>query len=120
LLSVPIWQLTLTVNGTNFGSAILTAANFASARFEVNGGAAPDFTKALLQGATFDADANLVNSVLLNAFVDFGKTSDPHSFNKVYLLLTTDYTGFRGWTGSKRPCVQLTYSTFTALPPKHR
>ena len=69
---------TTTVNGTNFGSAILAAANFASAKFQVNGGAAPDFTKALLQGATFDADANLVNSVLLNAFVDFGKASNPY------------------------------------------
>ena len=58
------------INGTKFGSAILAAANFSGAQFQVNGGAAPDFTKALLQGATFDADANLVNAVLLNAFVE--------------------------------------------------
>ena len=106
-----------TINGTNFGSAILAGANFASAQFQVNGGAAPDFTKALLQGAAFDKDANLVNTVLLNAFVDFGKASNPNSFNILYLLLTTDYTGFRGWTGSSRPCVQLTYGSFTAVPP---
>ena len=106
-----------TINGTNFGSAILANANFASAQFQVNGGAAPDFTKALLQGAAFDKDANLVNTVLLNAFVDFGKAGNPNSFNILYLLLTTDYTGFRGWTGSKRPCVQLTYGSFTAVPP---
>lgn len=105
------------VNGTIFGSAILAGANFASAQFQVDGGAAPDFTKALLQGATFDADANLVGTVLLNAFVDFGKASNPNSFNILYLLLTTDYTGFRGWTGSSQPCVQMTYGAFTAVPP---
>jgi len=106
-----------TINGTNFGSAILVAANFASAKFQVDGGAAPDFNKALLQGATFDTDADLVNSVLLNAFVDFGKASNPFAGNAVYLLLTTDYTGFRGWTGSKRPCVELSYPSFTVVPP---
>lgn len=105
------------INGANFGSAILAGANFAGAQFRVDGGAAPDFNKALLQGAAFDKNANLVNTVLLNAFVDFGKASNPNSFNIVYLLLPTDYTGFRGWTGSKRPCVQLAYGAFTAVPP---
>ena len=105
------------INGANFGSAILAGANFAGAQFRVDGGAAPDFNKALLQGAAFDRNANLVNTVLLNAFVDFGKASNPNSFNIVYLLLPTDYTGFRGWTGSKRPCVQLAYGAFTAVPP---
>ena len=106
-----------TINGTKFGSAILAAANFSGAKFQVNGGAAPDFTKTMLQGASFDADANLVNTVLLNAFVDFGKASNPNNFNLLFLLLTTDYTGFRGWTGSARPCVQLAYGSFTAVPP---
>ena len=105
------------VNGTKFGSAILAAANFSGAQFQVNGGAAPDFTKALLQGATFDADANLVNAVLLNAFVDFGKASNTNPFNILYLLLPGDYTGFKGWTGAKQPCVQLTYGSFSAVPP---
>ena len=108
---------TTTINGTIFGSAILVGASFASAKFQVNGGAAPDFTKALLQGAAFDQDANLVNTVLLDAFADFGKASNPNSFNILYLLLTTDYTGFTGWTGSKQPCVQLAYASFTAVPP---
>jgi uncharacterized protein YjbI with pentapeptide repeats len=106
-----------TINGTLFGSAILAAANFAGAKFQVNGGAAPDFTKSLLQGATFDADANLVNTVLLNAFVDFGAATNPNNFNLLYLLLTPDYTGFRGWTGAARPCVQLAYGSFSAVPP---
>lgn len=105
------------INGTKFGSAILAGANFSGAQFQVDGGAAPDFTKALLQGASFDSDANLVNTVLLNAFVDFGTASNPMTFNSLYLLLTTDYTGFRGWTGAKRPCVQMTYSSFSAVPP---
>ncbi|MEO7338725.1 MAG: pentapeptide repeat-containing protein [Caldimonas sp.] len=106
-----------TINGTNFGSAILAGANFSSAQFRVNGGAAPDFTKALLQGATFDQDANLVDTGLLDAFVDFGKASNQGNFNVVFLLLTSDYTGFRGWTGSKRPCVAMSYGSFTTVPP---
>ncbi len=55
--------------------------------------------------------------MLLDAFVDFGKASNSNGFNSVYLLLTNDYTGFRGWTGSKTPCVQMIYGSFTAVPP---
>jgi len=105
-----------TVNGTIFGSAILTGASFKGAKFQVSGGAAPDFTKALLQGATFDAAANLVNTSFLNAFVDFGAKTNPYVGNILYLQLGSAYTGFRGWSGASAPCVQTAYGSFTAAP----
>jgi hypothetical protein len=56
-----------------------------------------------------------VNSVLLNAFVDFGKASNPTA-SIVYLLLTTDYTGFRGQTGS----AAVRAVNLRRLPPRRR
>ncbi len=109
---------TTVVNGTQFGSAILTGASFAGARFQVAGGAAPDFTKALLQGAVFDDTANLVNTSMLDAFVDFGAASNPSQGNIAYLLLSADYTRFRGWSGAATPCVQVAYGTYTVVPSK--
>lgn len=108
---------TTTINGTQFGSAILTGASFAGAQFQVKGGAAPDFTKALLQGAIFDSNADLVNTSLLNAFVDFGAATNPNQGNILYLLLSADYTGFKGWSGQSTPCVQAAYGVFSAVPP---
>ncbi|MDI3467216.1 MAG: hypothetical protein OJF50_006037 [Nitrospira sp.] len=107
---------TTTINGTQFGSAILTGASFAGAQFQVKGGAAPDFTKALLQGAIFDGNANLVNTSLLNAFVDFGAATNPNQGNILYLLLSADYTGFKGWSGQSTPCVQAAYGVFSSVP----
>ncbi|WHZ23878.1 MAG: hypothetical protein OJF47_002990 [Nitrospira sp.] len=117
LFGVDFTGKTTTINGTQFGSAILTGASFAGAQFQVSGGAAPDFTKALLQGAIFDSTANLVNTRLLNAFVDFGAATNPNQGNILYLLLSADYTGFRGWSGASTPCVQTAYANFTAVPP---
>lgn len=116
LFGVDFTGATTIVNGTNFGSAILTGASFAGAKFQVAGGAAPDFTQALLQGATFDANANLVNTSFLNAFVDFGAKTNPNTGNVLYLLLGSAYTGFRGWSGASAPCVQTVYANFTAAP----
>ena len=87
LFGVDFTGATTTINGTQFGSAILTGASFAGAQFQVKGGAAPDFTKALLQGAIFDSTANLVNTSFLNAFVDFGAATNPNQGNILYLLL---------------------------------
>lgn len=117
LFGVDFTGSTTTINGTQFGSAVLTGASFAGAKFQVSGGAAPDFTKALLQGAQFDSTANLVNTSLLNAFVDFGAATNPNPGNILYLLLTADYTRFRGWSGASTPCVQTAYGNFTAVPP---
>jgi uncharacterized protein YjbI with pentapeptide repeats len=107
---------TTIVNGTNFSSAILTGASFAAAGFRVNGGAAPDFTKALLQGTIFSANASLADASFLNAFVDFGKASNPSDGNALYLLLSADYTRFRGWTGAATPCVAASYQPFSVVP----
>ena len=116
LFGVDCTGATTIINGTIFGSAILTGASFAKAKLQVNGGAAPDFTKALLQGTIFDSNANLANVSLLNAFVDFGAASNGNQGNILYLLLSTDYTGFRGWSGAPKPCVQAAYLNFSALP----
>lgn len=116
LFGVDFTSATTIVNGTRFSSAILVGANFSGAQFQVNGGAAPDFTKALLQGTVFDGNANLVNTSLLNAFVDFGAASNTNAGNFLYLLLSSDYTGFRGWKGAATPCVQTNYGPFSAMP----
>ena len=117
LFGVDFSGATTTINGTVFGSAILTGASFAGAQFQVNGGAAPDFTQALLQGTTFDSNANLVNTRLLNAFVDFGAAGNQSDGNILYLQLNSAYTGFKGWSGARKPCVKLAYGSFTAVPP---
>ena len=104
------------VNGTSFGSAILTGASFAGARFQVNGGAAPNFTQAILSGAIFSSNANLVNASFSNAFVDFGAATNSVAGNALFLLLSTDYTRFRGWTGTATPCVVTSYAVNTAVP----
>ena len=116
LFGVDFSGSTTTINGTNFGSAILTAASFTGARFQVSGGAPPDFTQALLQGTSFDADANLVGTSFLDAFVDFGAPTNANTGNVLYLLLGSAYTGFRGWPGSSTPCVQTVYGAFTTAP----
>jgi uncharacterized protein YjbI with pentapeptide repeats len=116
LFGVDFTGATTTINGTQFGSAILTGASFAGAQFQVNGGAAPDFNKALLQGTTFDANANLVNTSLLDAFVDFGVPPSRGSGNVLFLLLSADYTRFRGWTGASTPCVQAAYASPSVVP----
>lgn len=108
---------TTVINGTNFGSAILTGANFAGANFEVNGGAAPDFTNALLQGATFSVDATLDQAVLLNAFVDFGAASNSNEGNNLFMQLPSNYTGYPRRKAAAQPCVMLTYGSFSAVPP---
>lgn len=104
------------VNGTNFGSAVLVAANFSGASFQINGGAAPDFTQALLQGAQFDGSAALRGSSLQNAFLDFGVTGNSFTGNILTLRLPGSYTGFSGWTGARTPCVQTVYTAYSALP----
>jgi uncharacterized protein YjbI with pentapeptide repeats len=107
---------TTIVNATQFGSAILTGASFAGVHFQVDGGSAPNFTKALLQGTTFDSGANLVNAVFLDAFVDFGTPGSSRTSNDLFLQLSADYTGFRGWQGAVRPCVRTSYATLSAVP----
>ena len=104
------------LNGTIFSSAILSAANFAAAKFEVNSGAAPNFDKAMLQGATFDANAALVRANMLNAFVDFGVPGTSMAGNNLYLLLGAEYTGFRGWSGPRSACVLATYGGASVVP----
>jgi len=117
LFGVDFTGKTTTINGTQFGSAILTGASFAGANFQVKGGAAPDFANALLQGTIFDSTANLVNTSLVNAFVDFGAATNPNQGNILYLLLSADYTGFKNWSGASTPCVQAAYGAFSAVPP---
>lgn len=116
LYGVDFSGATTTVDGTLFGSAILTGATFAGVKFQQTSQAAPDFTKALLQGTTFDNTANLVNVSLAKAFVDFGAASNTSGGNFLYLQLSSDYTGFRGWSGAPTPCVQAAYANFTVAP----
>ena len=104
------------VNGTSFGSAILTGSRFDGASFQVNGGAAPNFTQAVLSGVIFSSDANLANASFLNAFVDFGAATNPFVGNDLYFLLGADYTRFRGWSGAATPCVMTSYAANTVLP----
>lgn len=107
---------TTNVNGTQFDSAILVGASFTGARFGVDAGSTPDFTKALLQGTVFDSTANLNGSSLLNAFLDFGTAANPSQGNALYLKLSFDYTDFNGWKGAASPCVQTAYLNFSAPP----
>jgi uncharacterized protein YjbI with pentapeptide repeats len=107
------------VVGTKFDGAILVAANFADATFQIdptNGGKAPSFKGAWLQGM---AAAGLNKSDLANAFVDFGviERGQPRSSNALFLQLGADYTRFRNWSGaSTTPCVRLRYDKATVLP----
>lgn len=105
------------VNGTLFSAAVLTGASFDAVAFESNGGAPPDFTKALLQGVVFQPTANLVNASFLNAFLDFGTpATQGGQGNILYLRLTADYTRWKGWSGSRSPCVELPYNPVAAVP----
>ncbi|MEO9103246.1 MAG: pentapeptide repeat-containing protein, partial [Burkholderiaceae bacterium] len=103
LYGVDFSGTTTVVNGTHFGSAVLVAANFSGASFQVNGGAAPDFTQALLQGAQFDGNAAIGGSSLQNAFLDFGAAGNTNVGNLLMLRLSSAYTGFNGWSGAPTP-----------------
>ena len=117
LYGVDFTGTTTVINGTQFGSAILVGASFAGVRFQFNGGAAPSFTKAALQGTTFDSTANLANAVFLDAFVDLGTPGSSRTENDLYLQLTADYTRFRGWSGTTAtPCVVASYNSLSAVP----
>ena len=116
LYGVDFGGKTTTVNGTLFSSAILTGASFEAAQFQVNGGAPPDFSNAMLQGASLGANSNLVDTPLTGAFVDFGARSNTYQGNILYVLLSADYTRFRNWAGAAAPCVQTTYAAFTVAP----
>jgi uncharacterized protein YjbI with pentapeptide repeats len=107
---------TTNVNGTQFGSAILTGASFTGVSFQFKGGAAPSFTKAALQGTTFDSTANLANAVFLDAFVDLGTPGSSRTSNHLFLQLTADYTRFRGWQGVVSPCVLASYNSLSVVP----
>ncbi|MES2787570.1 MAG: pentapeptide repeat-containing protein [Pseudomonadota bacterium] len=105
------------VTRTNFSSSILVGANFSGAGFGANGGVAPDFTKAMLQGTVFDSTAALANSSMLNAFVDFGTPSGLADGNFLYLLLGADYMRWRGApAGARSTCVATHYGAFSAVP----
>ena len=109
------------VNGTLFTSAILVAANFRDASFSVDssqGGQAPTFNRAWLQGAQMPG-ADLNNASASGAFVDFGAVQNgiPRTSNRMLLLLSRDYTQFANWSGSATPCVKVEYTKPSALPP---
>jgi uncharacterized protein YjbI with pentapeptide repeats len=117
LYGVDFRGATTTLNGTKFNAAILVGASFAGAQFQVNGGAAPQFDAALLQGTVFDPGANLGGASLLDAFVDFKAPTNRESGNILYLLLGNRYSGFRNWSGSPTPCVRTIYEKFSTVPP---
>jgi len=110
------------INGTIFDGAILVAANFNDATFQVDtsqGGFAPTFSGAWLNGAQMP-DANLNGSTLAEAIVDFGAddgNGTTRTGNRLRLVLSTDYTHFRNWSGATMtPCVHLRYNNPSALP----
>lgn len=104
------------INGTQFGSAILVGASFNNAKFSANGGVPPEFTSAMLSGTQFGATANLAGATMTGAFVDFGASTNQNVGNVLYVVLSADYTRFRDWEGSEKPCVQLPYAKFSSLP----
>lgn len=105
-----------TVNGTQFGSAILVGASFAGATFSVNGGAPPELSNAVLSGAQFGTAARLTGATMTGAFLDFGAATNQNLGNQLTVLLSANYTRFRGWSGSATPCVQMLYGAFTSVP----
>jgi uncharacterized protein YjbI with pentapeptide repeats/N-acetylneuraminic acid mutarotase len=118
LYGVDFGRSTTIVNGVNFTGAVLVGANFTGATFAVDptqGGAPPDFSSAYLQGVQFDPTANLTNTSLSGAFVDFGATNIKG--NSMQLLLGPAYTAFRGWEAPNQTvCVQAAYESFTVVP----
>jgi hypothetical protein len=65
----------------------------------------------------FDPTANLTNTSLWGAFVDFGAATNPKSGNIMQLVLGPAYTAFHGWEASNQPvCVQAAYKSFTVVP----
>lgn len=103
------------VNGTNFSSAILVGSSFSSVPFQVEQGAAPDFSGAMLQGVIFDSDAALNGAIFVDAFFDFGDGANKS--NAVYLKLSHDYLRFAGRVGSKSStCVGAAYGKFSRIP----
>ena len=120
LYGVDFRESTTTINGTNFSGAILTAASFDQANFvtdPASGGAAVDFSQALLQGTNLTGSTKLANSSLSGAFVNFGAPSNTQQGNIVFVLLPQSYTRFNGWAGATTPCVQMAYTVFTVAPP---
>jgi uncharacterized protein YjbI with pentapeptide repeats len=113
LYGVDFGGSTTTINGVDFSGAILVGANFADATFAVDpsqGGAPPVFSNAYLQGVQFGTEANLTNTSLSGAFVDFGAATNPSNGNIMQILLGTDYTLFNGWEAPDQPvCVQAVY-----------
>lgn len=107
------------VNATRFDGAILVSANFSQATFQIDptgGGKAPSFNGAWLQGMNAPG---LRQSALSGALVDFGVIDNgvPRTSNAIELLLSADYTRFRGWNGaSTTPCVRLRYDPPSVLP----
>jgi uncharacterized protein YjbI with pentapeptide repeats len=121
LYGVDFGGSTTTINGVDFSGAILVGANFTGATFAVDptqGGAPPVFSNAYLQGVQFGTGANLTDTSLSGAFVDFGATTNPlKAGNFMQLLLGPAYTAFRGWEAPNQPvCVQATYGSPTVVP----
>ena len=122
LYGVDLTTLNTVINGTTFDNAILVSANFAQATFQVDtsqGGAAPSFKQAWLQGANVGTSANLSFASLDGAQVDFGfvdSSGKLRTSNAIALLLGSNYTNFQNWSGSATPCVRVEYAKATVLP----
>jgi len=120
LYGVDFGGSTTIINGVSFTGAVLVGANFTGATFAVDstrGGAPPDFSSAYLQGAQFDPTANLTNTSLSGAFLDFGAATNSNKGNFMQLLLGPVYTAFHGWEAANQPvCVQAAYGSFTVVP----
>jgi uncharacterized protein YjbI with pentapeptide repeats len=120
LYGVDFGGWTTIMNGVSFTGAVLVGANFTGATFAVDptqGGSPPDFSSAYLQGAQFDPNANLTDTSLSGAFVDFGAATNPNTGNIMQLLLGPAYTAFHGWEApNQRVCVQAAYASFTVMP----
>ena len=111
------------VNGTIFSGAVLFGANFSGASF----GKDALSKTTTLDGAWLQAVSGLgdlrgdgmTNVSLSGAYVDFGildTSGNPRPYPRLAMLLTTSHTQFRGWTGSRTPCVYLESTTASSLP----
>jgi uncharacterized protein YjbI with pentapeptide repeats len=113
LYGVDFGGSTTHINGGSFNGAILVGANFTGATFGVDqNGKPPDFSNAYLQGVQFGTEANLTDTSLSGAFVDFGAANNPITGNFMQLLLGPAYTAFNGWEAPNQSvCVQAAYGS---------
>jgi hypothetical protein len=102
-----------TVQGVQFGGAVLIAANFTGATLSVDTkvGTNSGFQNAFLQGTQLGS-ATLTDTSFTNAYVDFTPGG-----NDMFLELSDVYASFPGWHAPGRPiCAFVIYAAPTTVP----